>query len=77
MRLYVLHDREGRILAAANLMAEDREAAVPRPIAAGPEQVVVELEVPNEHRKGDLREICERLRVDLHRNQLVPRQTGE
>ncbi len=71
-----MHDEDGQILAAAELDAEDDEGVVPRPVPRTPEQTVVELEVPEEYRRGDLREVCERLRVDPARRELVLREPG-
>jgi hypothetical protein len=76
MRLSIVHDRDGRILAAADLDADDPDGATPRPVAVNPEHTTIELDVPNEYQQGDLREICERLRVDPERRQLVPRETS-
>ena len=69
MRLRVVHDETGRIIAAADLDAEEL-TLLPEP--ASPEHTAIEVEVPYEHRKGDLAEICQRLRVDPERKQLVP-----
>jgi hypothetical protein len=69
MRLRVVHDKTGRILAAAELDVEEL-TILPQP--ARPEHKAIDVEVPDEHRKGDLAEICQRLRVDPRRRQLVP-----
>jgi hypothetical protein len=68
MRLRIVYDEAGRIIAAADLDGEGL-VVLPEPISS--EQASIELEVPYEHRKGNLAEICQRLRVDRDRQQLV------
>ena len=69
MKLHVLYDQDGRILAASQADAPD--GVVPIPVASQANHTVSELEVPAEHAKGELDEICRRLRVDPQRKMLV------
>jgi hypothetical protein len=69
MRLRIVHDKTGRIMAAAELYVGEF-TVLPEP--ASPEHTAIELEVPSEHQKSDLAEICQRLRVEPSRKQLVP-----
>ena len=73
MRLAVVHDENGRILAAADLTAE---GLIARPVPVDPGHVALEVDVPAEHQQGDLFEMCQRLRIDPERKQLVPREDG-
>ena len=71
MKLHVLHDAQGRILAAVRLNP-DSKGPVPRPIAARGQRVrATEIEVPEEMRKHDLSAICQTFRVDAKRRTLV------
>ena len=70
MKLCIVHDRDGRILAASILDAESDDGLTIRPIATDPEHTLVELDASGE--SGDLAEICSRMRVDPERKQLVP-----
>ncbi len=74
MRLAVVHDQSGRILAAADLTAE---GLIARPMPVSPEHTALDVDVPYEHRQGDLFEMCQRLRVDPERKVLVLRATGD
>ncbi|OEJ36539.1 hypothetical protein BGK72_38235 [Streptomyces agglomeratus] len=76
MRLHILHDRAGRILAASSAQAEEDGLVVPRPVPISPGQTAVELEVPGEYRDSDLQEICRELRVGAEK-QLVSRKASE
>ncbi|MFE3831022.1 hypothetical protein [Streptomyces sp. NPDC059092] len=69
MRLSIVHDDEGRIIAAA---ACETEGLVARPVPVDLHHQALEVEVPEEHGEGDLMEICQRLRVDTARQVLVP-----
>jgi hypothetical protein len=72
MRLHVLCDRDGRILAASRADAEPQYGGiVPIPVPSRPNQTVSELEVPAESERGELDEICRRLRVDLEHKRLI------
>ena len=72
MRLHLLHDSSGRILAAARLDAESK-VPVPRPMAArGRQARATEIEVPAAYHGHDLPTICQTLRVDVKRKTLVP-----
>lgn len=74
MRLAVVHDESGQILAAADLSAP---GLIARPMPISTEHTALEVEVPYEHRQGDLYEMCQRLRVDPERKQLVLREAGD
>ena len=69
MKLHVLHDAKGRILAAVRLNSQAK-GSVPRPVV-GRGQKTLEVEVPAEHRDHDLRTICQNLRVDVKLRKLV------
>jgi hypothetical protein len=69
MKLALVHDKDGRILAASEL---DGGELVARPNPASPEHSALEVEVPEEHRKGTLLDICQQLRVDTKLKKLVP-----
>ncbi|WP_331765871.1 hypothetical protein [Embleya sp. NBC_00896] len=78
MRLHIVHDEDGRILAAAPVETEDYRGVVPqqvfpRPLPVSPEHTAVELEVPHEYREGSLLDICGKLSVDPQRKKLVAR----
>lgn len=72
MRLHVLYDSDGRIVAAAPSDAADGEMVV-RPVATEPGQEAGEMEVPGELDGADLAEICERSRVDVAQRRMVVR----
>ncbi|MPY95633.1 MAG: hypothetical protein GEV08_22020 [Acidimicrobiia bacterium] len=69
MRLHLIHDDEGRILAAVDLSSGGEGQPTPHP-AARDDQAGVELEVPEQYLDLGLAEICTRLRVDLERGEL-------
>jgi hypothetical protein len=69
MRLQVLHDARGTILAAVDLDAQ-HDGPMPR-LAARRGQKMIEVEVPIEHRKSDLATVCAALRIDVKRKALV------
>jgi hypothetical protein len=68
MRLHVVHDASGRIIAAAEV-AEDGPTITPLP---GPRQTATQLEVPDEVAGEQLDVICTRMRVDAANNRLAP-----
>jgi hypothetical protein len=70
MKLAVVHDKDGRILAAAELDGGD---LIVRPHPVDPEHAALEVDVPEQHRTGTLYDMCQQLRVDPKRKQLVPR----
>jgi hypothetical protein len=72
MRLQVLYDAEGRILAAAPSDVAEGELVV-RPVATEPGHEVGELEVSGELEGADLADICERSRVDVAQRRIVVR----
>jgi hypothetical protein len=67
MKLIALHDKTGKILAAARL-TDDYKGPVP---VAGKGHTLVKLEIPQEHTKLDLVSICTKLRVDARTAKLV------
>jgi hypothetical protein len=69
MKLHVLHDAKGQILAAVKIPA-DPEKSIPRPVARRGQKSVV-LDVPKEHHQSDLGTICSNHRVDVKRQILV------
>ena len=69
MKLQVLHDAKGTILAAVNLDSR-HDGPMPR-LSARRGQKILEIEVPAEHGKSDLATICSMLRVDARRRTLV------
>jgi hypothetical protein len=68
MKLHIVHDAAGRILAAADIT---RAALGPRP-RAGKGQHELLVDVPPEHSDKQLHEVCRSLRVDTNRRSLVP-----
>jgi hypothetical protein len=72
MRLHLVHNKAGNILAAVHLKTENDGG--PRPVAGKGEHELV-LEVPPEHRGMSFLEICKNLRVDPKTKKLiVPRK---
>jgi len=69
MKLALVHDEDGRILAASEL---DGGELIARPNPASPAHSALEVDVPEEQRKGTLLDICQRLRVDTKLKTLVP-----
>jgi hypothetical protein len=71
MRLHVVHDSDGRIV-AASASAEDGsdEAFVAVPVA-GSDQVAAEVDVPAEYASHDLATLCNQFRVDADHRRLV------
>jgi hypothetical protein len=76
MRLSLVHDRDGRILAAA--LIHDRDDVPPLRPLPGDDQHAAEIEVAEEQRELDLHELCTRFRVDAAagRPRLVPGDEG-
>jgi len=68
MKLIALHDKTGKILAAARPATDNYKGPVP---VAGKGTTLVQLEIPQEHAKLDLVSICTRLRVDARTSKLV------
>lgn len=71
MRLRVVHDASGRIVAAARVSEAGDDTLSPTPLA-GPRQTAAELEVPDEVAREELDVICTRMRVDVPNNRLTP-----
>lgn len=71
MRLRVVHDASGRIVAAAKVSDAGDDTLTPTPLA-GPRQTAAELEVPVEMAGQELDVICTRMRVDVQNNRLTP-----
>jgi hypothetical protein len=69
MRIHVLHDAKGRILAAVSLKSEGIHPSL-RPVAASG-QKSVELEVPAAYQHEDLQTICGKLCIDVKSQKLV------
>jgi hypothetical protein len=69
MKLHLVHDARGRILAAVSL-TQDANDTGPRPVA-GRGQRVLEVEVPAEHAHQDLLTICQSMRVHARSRSLV------
>jgi hypothetical protein len=69
MKLHVLHDARGRILAAVPLN-EDNKTAGPRPVPRRG-QKTLEVEVPAEHAHQDLLTICHTMRVHASSRSLM------
>jgi hypothetical protein len=69
MRLQVLHDAKGSILAAVDLDSR-HDGPMPR-LSARRGQTILEVDVPPEHGKTDLATVCTTLRVDAKRRTLV------
>jgi len=71
MKLHIVHDAAGRILAAAEIKGKGEG---PRPMPGRGQREIV-LDVPRELRAKGLLEICETLRVDAKAGTLVaPRE---
>ena len=69
MKLQVLHDAKGAILAAVDLDSR-HDGPMPR-LSARRGQKILEVDVPAEHGKSDLATVCTTLRVDAKRRTLV------
>jgi hypothetical protein len=68
LRLHVVYDDRGTILTAAQVPAED--LALPEK----PGERAAEIDVPAEFAGVDLRELTQRLRVDVRENRLTMRR---
>jgi hypothetical protein len=75
MKLHVVHDARGRIVAAAPL-TEDANDIGPLPVA-GRGQRALEVEIPVEHAHQDLLMICQNLRVHAPSRSLVKKKSGK
>jgi hypothetical protein len=62
MKLNVVHDRDGRIQAAA-IVPETDDMLVVRPLPSK-DQAAAEIEVAEEHRSLDLETLCKSFRID-------------
>ena len=69
MKLQVLHDAKGSILAAVVLDSR-HDGPMPR-LSVRRGQKILEVDVPAEHGKTDLAAVCTTLRVDAKRRTLV------
>jgi len=67
MKLVALHDKRGKIVAAARV-TDDHKGPLP---VAGKGHTLVKLEIPQEHAKLDLVSMCTKLRVDARTSKLV------
>ena len=72
MKLHVLYDRTGRILAAVHLdpASDAKGGGVLRPVPHKG-QMSADFEVPDEHAHLDFAEACRALRVDTKNRELV------
>jgi hypothetical protein len=61
MRLHVVYDKRGKIVAAVNL--EPADSSLLRPVAKKG-QASAELEVPKEHAHLSFADVCQRFKVD-------------
>ncbi|MEV7229501.1 MULTISPECIES: hypothetical protein [Polymorphospora] len=75
MRLRVVYDEGGRIVAAAAVPERGDDSVVVTPLA-GPRQVAAEVDVPDEMAGEGLDVICTRMRVDPTNGRLTPDETG-
>jgi hypothetical protein len=73
MKLHVLHDARGRILAAVSIGPNHTTSSVLRPVA-GRGQKNLEVEVPSDHAAQDLATICQSLRVNVRTKTLIERK---
>lgn len=76
MRLKVVYDENGRILAAAAVPEGNDDMLAVTPIA-GARQIAAEVDVPDNIAGDGLLAICTRMRVDPHRKQLVANDEGQ
>lgn len=67
MKLHILHDTAGRIVAAADI---SQGASGPRPVAGKGQRELV-IDVPPEHGAMSFLEVCQNLRVDTRNRSLV------
>lgn len=68
MKLYVIHDSSGNIVAAARLDGDTVPHDLPRPRmlpVAKQDQMAAEVFVPTEHACLDFAAVCQRMRVDM------------
>ena len=71
MRLHVVHDASGRIVAAAEAADGGYDSPTITPLP-GPHQTAAELDVPDDVAGEQLDVICTRMRVDAENNRLTP-----
>jgi hypothetical protein len=64
MRLYVVHQSDGQILAAAVAPGEGTDALEARPYPISPDHFAAEVDVPEEHAQMAFDELCVRFNVD-------------
>jgi hypothetical protein len=69
MKIHVVHDAKGRIVAAVRLNP-DPKVIQPRPVP-GRGHSSLELEVPPEHQATDFKTLCQTMRVDAKKKMLV------
>ncbi len=67
MKLHLVHDTAGRILAAADIT---QSTSGPRPIAGKGQRELV-MDVPSEHATMSFLEVCQNLRVDPRTKSLI------
>lgn len=62
MKLNLVHDREGQIM-AASVVSEEQDVPMPRPLP-GEGQTAAEIDLPDEQSKLELDVLCTTHRVD-------------
>ncbi|BCJ64283.1 hypothetical protein [Polymorphospora rubra] len=75
MRLRVVYDEDGRIVAAAAVPERGDDSVLVTPLA-GPRQVEAEVDVPDEMADVGLDVICTRMRVDPANGRLTSAEAG-
>lgn len=73
MRLYVIHQSDGAIIAAAVEPEAGTNGLFARPFAISPDHYEADVDVPEEHQQIPLEEICCRFDVDPAGPRLVAR----
>ena len=72
MKLHVVHDGDGRIL-AASAASDSSDLVVPVPVAReGQGEFTAEIEVSGEYADEELYELCTQFRVHPERGELIP-----
>jgi hypothetical protein len=69
MKIHVVHDAKGRILAAIRVNPDSKVPQL-RPMP-GRGHSSLELEVPPEHQATDFKTLCQTMRVDAKKKMLV------
>lgn len=78
MRLHVVHDADGNILAAVEESAEEtNDMLIARPFPVSPGHSAAQIEVAQEYLHLHLEEICTRFRVDPGGSRFVLRENED